>query len=84
MSVYVSTKVRLIAEFRDFDLTLADPDVVTCTLDGVALTTVRDAIGKYHADFIPTTAGRKIHVWTGSGSVQAHSEGSIEIYGHLT
>lgn len=83
MSSYVSTKVRLIAEFRDFDLTLADPDTVTCTVDGVALAPVRDSVGKYHADVIPTTPGRKIFVWEGTGSVQAHGEGAIEIFDHL-
>lgn len=83
MSAYIGSRVRLLCEFRDFDLTLADPEVVTLVVDGVLVVPLRDSAGMYHYDYTATSPGRKIYRWEGDGTIQAATENAIVINDHL-
>ena len=80
--MYLGTRIRLTCTFSDFPIppaatgALADPDAVSLAiyLNGAAVTSpspVKDSVGQYHADFLPTVVGKYRALWTGTGAVSA-------------
>ena len=80
--MYLGSRIQLTCTFSDFPTppalvgSLGDPDAValTITLGGVPVTSpsiVRDSVGQYHADFLPTIAGKYRALWAGTGGLSA-------------
>lgn len=55
-------------------LNLKSPDG---TIQSLATSIVRDSVGTYHADFLPTQVGIHIYEWEGTGVVQVASLGQF-------
>lgn len=55
-------------------LNLKSPDG---TVQVLTQSIVRDSLGQYHADFLPTQVGVHIYEWEGSGVVQVASLGQF-------
>ena len=76
---YPNSTVRLAANFTANGVA-ADPTTVTCTVtdpDGGSYqaTVVKDAVGAYHADYIPAAiTGIWTYTFTGSGAVVATTQ----------
>lgn len=55
-------------------LNLKSPDGTVQSLQGAI---VKDAVGQYHADVLPTQVGLHIYEWEGTGVVQVASLGQF-------
>ena len=84
-------QVRLPATFtRKSDGTAVDPTTVTVqTISGGGLQTdhvygvdsavIKDSVGNYHFDFVPSGAGQWRYRWVGSGAVNTAKPGSFTV-----
>jgi len=85
-SILAGNIVRFFMTFLDGLDALADPTEVACLvgtsiLDAVALTVVRDDVGRYHADWDTTLvpAGDYYCEGVGSGAIVAATEITVKI-----
>jgi hypothetical protein len=80
----VGQLVRMRVEIRDDQLGLADPTSVILTVQLPDLTTAtppvtKDAIGKYHGDYIPAVDGRFVYRFTTTGTPSIVEEDSFTV-----
>lgn len=80
----IGNAVRLSAIFRDFSGNPADPTTVTLSVKKLGgsvetPTPVNDAIGYYHYDYEPATAGTYSYRFAGEGDVVSATEGSFTV-----
>lgn len=87
MNFYPGTTVRLAVHFRDllqktgFDpesvtVMVKDPEAVVETFDTEI---VRDSIGRYHFDYIPTAPGVYEYRWNGEGNKPVAAEAKFKV-----
>jgi hypothetical protein len=85
--VLIGTMVRLSAEWRvpaTEDGVLTDPTAVLLTVrlpdaSTVTPTPVADAVGRWHADYLPAAAGSYKWRWEGTGAAHASAEGTFAV-----
>ena len=84
------TRVRLSAQFRDFNEDLTDPDTVTLKLRtpagaetshvyGVDGNVIKDGTGLYHYDLDFTVSGQYAYRWVGDGTLWAAAENVLKV-----
>lgn len=76
--------VRLSATFKDFAGNYADPTSVSLSVKKLGGSTetptvVKDAVGFYHFDYEPLTAGTYYYRFNGTGDIIAAVEGEFTI-----
>jgi hypothetical protein len=75
----IGQNVRLSCAFSLASKQPADPTTVALQLatpggQTQAVATTRDAVGKYHADYVPTTPGQHTYRFSGTGACIAADE----------
>ena len=81
--------VRLTGTWRDDANALVDPTTVTLKIqnpDGTITSitydsgaVVRDSVGVFHYDFLPSTFGSYVYRWEGTGNAIASGQGSFYV-----
>ena len=88
---YSNTAIRLSASFMDINNALVDPSTVTLLTLAPGATTettyayggggtiVKDGVGLYHQDVVPSVTGTWQYRWQGTGTCAATNEGQFVI-----
>ena len=84
-SYLIGNQVRLSVTFNDYNGTLADPTTIVLKVknpDGTieTLTTIKDAVGKYHYDYEPLKVGDYCYRFEATGAVVAASQEKFTVY----